>query len=158
MKKRTIEDIRYDLGNLEFAWFVDTAIKDGHTITNIEEYDGKFRFKMDGNPMDFFVWMDKKRQLESCYRILESRDLFKLLSKKYDEEMAKKELVQNIREMARIPDLGLDGYYGELLPYEIAFEIARILERYITGELEDLPSNLYSLIQEIAINYDRKKK
>lgn len=74
MKTRTIEDIHdKDIGHKKFAWFVDTAIGDGHIITNIEEGNEKFKFKMDGYPMEFskLPYAHKKSQLETCYRILE---------------------------------------------------------------------------------------
>lgn len=74
MKTRTIEDIHdKDIGHKKFAWLVDTAIGDGHAITNIEEYNEKFKFKMDGYPMEFskLPYAHKKAQLETCYRILE---------------------------------------------------------------------------------------
>ena len=74
MKTRAIEKIHdKDIGHKKFSWFVDTAIKDGHTITNIEEGYEKFKFKMDGYPMEFskLPYAHKKAQLETCYRILE---------------------------------------------------------------------------------------
>ena len=47
MKNRTIEDIHdKEIGHKKFAWFVDTAIEDGHKITQIKEYNEKFKFKM----------------------------------------------------------------------------------------------------------------
>lgn len=54
MKTRTIEEIHDDLGNTAFALLLDNAIKYGRTITNIEEYDTKFRFEMDGYQMEFY--------------------------------------------------------------------------------------------------------
>ena len=74
MKTRTIEDIHdEEIGHKEFSWFVDATIKDGHMITNIEEYNEKFKFKMDGYPTEFgkLPYAHKKAQLETCYRILE---------------------------------------------------------------------------------------
>ena len=85
MKKRTIEDIRYDLGNLEFAWFVDIAIKDGYTITNIEEYPEKFEFEMDGYSMEFSKSGDKVQQLESCYRMLFNGKIFDHFMENFNE-------------------------------------------------------------------------
>lgn len=54
MKTRTIEEIhdKY-IGHTKFAWFVDTAIKKGYTITDIKEYNEKFKFKMNGWPLEF---------------------------------------------------------------------------------------------------------
>ena len=44
MKNRTIEEIHdKEIGHKKFAWFVDTAIKDGHKITQIKEYNGKIK-------------------------------------------------------------------------------------------------------------------
>ena len=54
MKTRTIEDIHDDFGNTAFALLLDNAIKYGRTITDIEEYDEKFKFKMDGYPLEFY--------------------------------------------------------------------------------------------------------
>ena len=74
MKNRTIEDIHgKDIGHKKFAWFVDTAIGDGHTITQIKEYNEKFKFKMDGYPMEFseLPTISVKWQLETCYQLLD---------------------------------------------------------------------------------------
>ena len=74
MKNRTIEDIHdKEIGHKKFAWFVDTAIEDGHKITCIKEYYEKFKFKMDGYLMEFdkMPKLSKKWQLETCYQLLE---------------------------------------------------------------------------------------
>ena len=54
MKTRTIEEIhdKY-VGHKKFAKFVDLAIKNGHTITNIKEFNEKFKFDMDGEPVEY---------------------------------------------------------------------------------------------------------
>ena len=56
-----------------FACFVDATIKDGHEITQIKEYNEKFRFKMDRHQMEFdkLPSISVKWQLETCYRLLE---------------------------------------------------------------------------------------
>ncbi len=74
MKNRTIEEIHDKwVGHKKFAWFVDTAIEDGHKITQIKEYNEKFKFKLDGYPMEFDKMPDisKKWQLDVCYQLLE---------------------------------------------------------------------------------------
>ena len=74
MKNRTIEEIhdKY-IGHKKFAWFVDTAMEDGHTITGIKEYNEKFKFKMDGVLLEFdkMPSLSVKWQLEQCYLILD---------------------------------------------------------------------------------------
>ena len=74
MKTRTIEEIhdKY-IGHKKFAWFVDTAIEDGHKVTEIKEYNEKFKFKMDGYPMEFdkLPTISVRWQLETCYQLLE---------------------------------------------------------------------------------------
>ena len=74
MKNRTIEEIHdKEIGHKKFAWFVDTAIKDGHKITQIKEYNGKFKFEMDGYPLEFdkLPTINVKWQLETCYKLVE---------------------------------------------------------------------------------------
>ena len=69
MKNRTIEEIhdKY-VGHKKFAWFVDTAIEKGYTITCIKEYNEKFKFKMNGYPLEFdkMPSLSVKWQLEQC--------------------------------------------------------------------------------------------
>ena len=69
MKKRTIEEIhdKY-IGHKKFAWFVDTAIEKGHTITDIREFNEKFKFKFNGIPMEFdkMPELSVKWQFEQC--------------------------------------------------------------------------------------------
>ena len=75
MKVRTIEEIhdKY-IGHKKFALFVDTAIKDGHTIIEIKEFNEKFKFKFNGIYMEF----DKspkaqwKWQLEQCEKLFDN--------------------------------------------------------------------------------------
>lgn len=54
MKTRTIEEIhdKY-IGHKKFASVVDLAIEKGYTITNIKEFNEKFKFDMNGEPMEF---------------------------------------------------------------------------------------------------------
>lgn len=73
MKTRTIEEIHdKEIGHKKFAWFVDTAIEDGHKITEIKEYNEKFKFKMDGMPLEFDKMpnLSVKWQLDLCYQLL----------------------------------------------------------------------------------------
>lgn len=70
MEKTTLQKIYDEFGHPGFAWFVDAAIKDGHTIANIHERDAGFGFEMDGLIMGFHTWMDAKEQLEHCYKML----------------------------------------------------------------------------------------
>ena len=76
MKIRTIEEIHdKEIGHKKFAWFVDTAIEDGHKITQIKEYNEKFKFTMDGVPLEFdkMPSLSVRWQLEQCYLILDYR-------------------------------------------------------------------------------------
>ena len=69
MKTRTIEEIHDKwVGHKKFAWFVDTAIEKGHTITCIREFNEKFKFKFNGIPMEFdkMPELSAKWQLEQC--------------------------------------------------------------------------------------------
>ena len=69
MKKRTIEEIHdKEIGHKKFAWFVDTAIDNGYKITDIKEYNEKFKFKMNGWPLEFDKWpnLSAKWQYELC--------------------------------------------------------------------------------------------
>lgn len=73
MKNRTIQEIHDKLiGHKKFALFVDVAIVDGHEITQIKEYNEKYKFKMDGYPMSFdkSPTISTKWQLENCYKLL----------------------------------------------------------------------------------------
>ena len=54
MKERTIEEIHdKEIGHRKFAKFVDLATEKGHTITNIKEFNEKFKFEMDGEPVEY---------------------------------------------------------------------------------------------------------
>ena len=64
---------------------MDIAIKDGHTITNIEEYPEKFEFEMDGYSMEFSKSGDKVQQLESCYRMLFNGKIFDHFMENFNE-------------------------------------------------------------------------
>ena len=84
MKNRTIEEIHDKwVGHRKFAWFVDHAIQDNHTITEIKEYNEKYKFLMDNVPMEF----DKNpkananAQLQACYYLLEQRRKLECLPK-----------------------------------------------------------------------------
>lgn len=84
MQKRTIEDIHdKHIGHKKFAWFIDTAIEKGYKITEIKEYYEKFKFKMNGWPLEF----DKnpnlsvKWQLELCEDLVRLNEVTKALSK-----------------------------------------------------------------------------
>ena len=74
MKERTIEEIhdKY-VGHKKFAWFVDTAIEKGYTITDIKEYNEKFKFLMNGYPLEFdkSPKVNAKWQLEQCEKLVE---------------------------------------------------------------------------------------
>ena len=54
MKKRTIEEIHdREIGCSKFAKALDRLINSGYTITDIEEYNEKFKFKVDGHHMEY---------------------------------------------------------------------------------------------------------
>ena len=73
MKERTIEEIhdKY-IGHKKFAWFVDNAIKKGYTIEDIKEYNEKFKFLMNGCPLEFIKSpkANAKFQLEQCENLV----------------------------------------------------------------------------------------
>ena len=76
MKKRTIEEIHdIEIGHKKFAWFIDEAIEKGYKITNIREYNEKFKFNMDGYPLEFdkMPQLSVKWQLEQCENIIALR-------------------------------------------------------------------------------------
>ena len=73
MKERTIEEIHdKEIGHKKFSQFVDNAINDGHEVTEIKEYNEKFKFKMDGMPLEFDKnpKISMQWQLEQCYQLL----------------------------------------------------------------------------------------
>ncbi len=84
MKNRTIEEIhdKY-IGHKKFAWFVDTAIEKGYKITCIKEYNEKFKFKMDGWPLEFDKTpeISVKWQLELCEDLVKMNEKAKELRK-----------------------------------------------------------------------------
>ena len=69
MKVRTIEEIhdKY-VGHKKFAAFVDKAMANGHTIADIKEYNEKFKFKFNGQLMEFdkSPKVDWQWQLAQC--------------------------------------------------------------------------------------------
>lgn len=74
MKVRTIEEVHdKEIGHKKFAWFVDKAMEDGHKITKIREYNEKFKFEIDGYPLEFdkMPSLSVKWQLEQCYLLLD---------------------------------------------------------------------------------------
>lgn len=80
MKRRTIEDIHdKDIGHKKFAWFIDTAIEKGYKITDIKEYYEKFKFKMNGWPMEFdkMPQLSVKWQLETCEQLVAMHERIK---------------------------------------------------------------------------------
>ena len=84
MKTRTIEEIhdKY-VGHKKFAWFVDTAIEKGYKITEIKEYNEKFKFKMNGWPLEFdkMPQLSVKWQLETCEMLVAQHEKLKELRK-----------------------------------------------------------------------------
>lgn len=49
MKERTIQELHdTQIGHKKFAKICDIVIAQGHTITNIKEYNEKFKFQIDG--------------------------------------------------------------------------------------------------------------
>lgn len=80
MKTRTIEEIhdKY-IGHKKFAWFVDTAIEKGYKITEIKEYNEKFKFKMNGWPLEFDKTpsLSVKWQLDLCEMIVAQNEKLK---------------------------------------------------------------------------------
>ena len=77
MKVRTIEEIHdKEIGHKKFAWFVDTAIAKGYQISNIKEFNEKFKFKMNGYPLEFdkLPSINAKWQLERCEELVKQND------------------------------------------------------------------------------------
>ena len=54
MKQRTIEELhdKY-IGHRKFAKIVDGLIENGHTVTDIKEYNEHFKFKVDGTELNY---------------------------------------------------------------------------------------------------------
>lgn len=80
MKNRTIEEIHdKEIGHKKFAWFVDTAIEKGYTIKNIREYNEKFKFEMNGWPLEFDKRpnLSVKWQLETCEMLVAQHEKLK---------------------------------------------------------------------------------
>lgn len=80
MKRRTIEEVKSkEFGHRKFALFCNLAKIKNHTIEDIKEFNEKFKFKMDGEPVEF----DKnpkvsyKAQLEWCETLLKYRKWLK---------------------------------------------------------------------------------
>lgn len=83
MKSRTIEEIHNkEIGHKKFAWFVDNAIKEGHTIREIKEYYEKFKFVMDEIPLEF----DKRPNIDVKWQYKQCCDLIEM-HKKLSEKM-----------------------------------------------------------------------
>ena len=84
MKVRTVEEIhdKY-IGHKKFAWFIDTAIEKGYKITEIKEYNEKFKFKMNGWPLEFdkMPSLSVKWQLEMCEMLVAQHEKLKELRK-----------------------------------------------------------------------------
>ena len=77
MKRRTIEEVHdEEIGHKKFAWFIDTAIKKGYKITNIREYNEKFKFDMNDWPLEFDKTpnLSVKWQLEVCEQLVTYRE------------------------------------------------------------------------------------
>ena len=82
MKERTIKEIHDRLcGHKKFAWFVDTAIEEGYTITEIKEFNEKFKFLMNGYPLEFdkSPKANSKWQYEQCKTLVEYHKYLKVL-------------------------------------------------------------------------------
>ena len=78
MKVRTIADIHdKEIGHKKFAWFIDTALEEGHTIGQIKEYNEKYKFVMDGYHLEF----DKMPNLSVKWQYELCCDLIKLHKK-----------------------------------------------------------------------------
>lgn len=77
MKRRTIADIHdKEIGHKKFAWFIDTALECGYTITDIKEYNEKYKFKMNGYPVEFdkMPELSVKWQYQMCCDLIAMRD------------------------------------------------------------------------------------
>ena len=54
MKNRTIEELHdKDIGHRKFAKVCDLLIEKNHTVTNIKEFNEKFKFEVDGFLMEY---------------------------------------------------------------------------------------------------------
>lgn len=83
MKLRTIQDINdKEIGHKRFAQFVNLAINNGYAITNIKEYNEKFKFDMSGFPMEF----DKMNVKDIKWYFNKTKDIVELRIKLYDLE------------------------------------------------------------------------
>lgn len=82
MKNRTIEDIHdKEIGHKKFAWFIDEAMEQGYTITCIKEYYEKFKFKMNGWPLEFDKnpQLSVRWQLDMCIELVKHHEKLKEL-------------------------------------------------------------------------------
>ena len=74
VKPRTLEEIHSkEYGHSKFAWFCDHALACGYEITQINEYQSKFKFRMNGYLLEF----DKnpkanaKWQYDCCVKLID---------------------------------------------------------------------------------------
>lgn len=64
MKTRTIEELHdKDIGHRKFAKIVDGLIANHHEISDIKEFNEKFKFKIDGEELQFMKsWKSSAEQ------------------------------------------------------------------------------------------------
>lgn len=82
VKERTITEIHdKEIGHEKFAMFVDEFINNGFTITNIKEYQTKYKFLLNDLPLEFdknpivSVWW----QYSQCKNLYEQHEKLKKL-------------------------------------------------------------------------------
>ena len=82
MKQRTVEEIHNkEYGHSKFARFLDMAKSKNYSVTNIKEYNEKFKFEMEGYKLEF----DKKPsisakwQFEYCEMLIKQANELKMM-------------------------------------------------------------------------------
>ena len=79
MKERTINDLHdKEIGHSKMAKVCDLIIAKGHKITNIKEYNEKFKFDLDGYPFEYDKnWKSSAKDYATyCLQMLDLKKLF----------------------------------------------------------------------------------
>lgn len=75
MKKRTIAEIHdKEIGHRKFALFIDEAKEQGYEITEIKEYNEKYKFLWNGYPLEF----DKNLNISVWWQFSRCKELYEM--------------------------------------------------------------------------------
>lgn len=78
MKRRTIEDVHDSkIGHNKFAKFVDEFIANGFEITDIKEFQTKYKFLLNGYPLEF----DKNPIVSVWWQYNQCKNLYEMYMK-----------------------------------------------------------------------------